>query len=170
MSILDTSSITYYDNINFYFQDRIDSVIINNEKFTYAYLNGKCAEYQYSNGNCMQYIHNYWDRGTPFPYPFVFFSDTIKITYNAMAWNKYVPHQYLTTYSGLFEYGQYYEFLYYLGFNDINNSLANQNLIATINDFTFEYSLNTKNQITKVTTYNATTGEKIGYVTLEYYP
>jgi len=175
-SELDTITMSYYDEVNTYFNNKIDSVKITiKDANIYSFYKGISTDYQYVNGNCVQYIHNYWDRGTPFPYPFKYYSDTITMSFNNISWNKYVPFQFYFgqksgSISGGFEYANYINYYYYIGFNDINSSIANRNLISSTLYAKFEYTTNAANQITKVTTYDATTGEKIGYVTLEYYP
>jgi len=175
MSELDTNTMTYYDKIKFYFQDRIDSVSLNAENYPYTYLKGNLKNFQYIGGNCESFIHNYWDRGSPFPYPFINHTDSLFISYNSLDWNKYVPYQNINGIDfnispGYFEFIDLYNIAYHVGFNGINSSLSNKNLLESSKWVKHEYIRNTKNQIQKITTYYVNPLEKAFTTNLEYYP
>jgi hypothetical protein len=132
----------------------------------------KNSGYIYTNGNCIQYVNEYRSR----PVVFANFADqidTIHMTYyNDLLNDKYMFQSYFgataisPTGLELDNTVAFSDILMYSGFKPY---YINKNLIKSLNDYTFKYYINTKNQIKRMDLYYPDSSTKVSSTYYEYY-
>jgi uncharacterized protein YegP (UPF0339 family) len=150
----------------------IDSIVLDYKNIGIYTLESKNYDYSFLGNNCVQYVNNHFSRVSFFE-DYKHNTDTIKMTYYDNLINDKVIYQYLygqtSNKLGTLELGIPQQIIYYLGLSGYDLPFRNANLLKTLNNYTFKYYYNTKNQIKRVEWYYPDPNTKIYSIFYEYY-